>query len=271
MGARVPLHLTPHLARLGDPIEMHPFDHVAPQRFAIFPGRGAGGPHALHIGSPLLDERILFGAHLVLVLVLKRPIAPLQRLALFQGRFPWGFECTGDEPVRAIDRLIPALRSLPVILRWLELQSPLLTRRSAITLQRVPGTHRQVHLGWGHGAQQERRDRLIDPFGAHALTRRTALVVVGLRTGVGGGTLVPGRIVLETPFAPAAAADDNALEQRRAFAGGATAVRTIPMGAQEGLMRDTLLPRNVRGKSLVSAHGPVLERPQSGLGFARGR
>src|SRR5262249_23132936 len=77
-----------------------------------------------HIGSPLLDERILFGAHLVLVLVLKRPIAPLQRLALFQGRFPWGFECTGDEPVRGIDRLIPALRSLPVILRWLELQSP---------------------------------------------------------------------------------------------------------------------------------------------------
>jgi hypothetical protein len=178
----------------------------------------------------------------VLVLVLTRTLAPLQCLALLQSRVPLGFECTGDEPVRRIDRLITVRRSWPVILRVVELQAPLLTRRSAIALQRVQGTHRQVHLGWCHGAQKERRHRRIDPCGAHALTRRASLIVVGLITGIGGGSLFSGRIVLDAHCASAAATEDNALEQGCPCTGGTTAVRTVPVGAEEGLVRAKLLP-----------------------------
>src|SRR5919198_1013463 len=44
MGTRMPLHINPNLARLGDPIEMDPFDQVAQQRFAVFHGGGAQTP-----------------------------------------------------------------------------------------------------------------------------------------------------------------------------------------------------------------------------------
>src|SRR5262249_16295131 len=124
-------------------------------------------------------------------------------------------------------------------------------------------------LGRRHGLEKELRHRGVHAVRAHALTLRPAFGLIRLITGVGRGAFFACGIVLDAHFAATAATEDHPLEQSGAFAGWPAPVRAVPIGMQDVLMLDKLLPGDLGWEGSLEADGPRRPRPELGFRFAR--
>ena len=232
----------------------------------VSPERGEVCGERADLGLLLVGERPGAGVGGALVLVLG--VGEFSQLVV-----PVGFELVGDEPVGRVHGEVAAASSLGGVLGALHAHLPdpvgMLGAVGELGGDREGGLDRQ----WGELFEHEAGDGGVDAGAADRLARRgagrdplTRAVIVRLRLAVAALVVADGH-----PLA-ALAADHQALQQRRSFAGRAGATFLIAVGGGVGGERlqvsFVLLEGDVSRMRVFDQHRPLVARLVNCAGVA---
>ena len=191
-----------------------------------------------------------------------------------QGGVPVGFEGFGDEPVGGVDGEVAAAGQVGVVAGALDVGGAQGVGFGGAVLEF--GGDGQGGFGGQRGelADQELADLLVESVPGDDGARRVPVGDAVALAHVGGRLLAAAGVVADGHPVAAAAADDDALQQRGAFAGwtgGAVGAVRGGVGGQPGEVGLVLLHGDVSGVGAGDERDPFLARQSGGDCLAAGQ
>ena len=253
----------------GDVGEQQPGDALA------FAGGGGGVvPDRGQVGDQLADPGFLGVGELPGV-VLAGLLAGVLGLAQGAQRgVPVGFEGVGDEPVGGVDGEVAAAGQVGVVAGALDVRGA----------QRVGLVGAVLELGGdgeggfdgqrGEGVDEQLPDPLVEAGAGDGLADPAAVRDAVALADVGGDLLVAALVVADGHALPAGPADDDALQQRGAFAGrpgGPVPAVRGGVGGQAGAVGVVLVQGDVSGVGAGDEGDPFLAGQRGAGQFPAGQ
>ena len=239
-----------------------------------FSHRGGGVvPDAGQVGDELADPGLLGAGELPGLLLAGGVVGGLGVGQCAQGGVPVGFEGAGDEPVGGVDGEVAAAGQVGVVAGALDVGGAQRVGFGCAVLELGGDLEGGFDGQRGEGVDEQLADALVEGVpgnqGAGAAPVFDAVAVAG----VGGQFLAAAGVVADGHPQPAAAADDDALQQRGAFAGrpgGAVAAVGGGVGCQAGEVGVVLVQGDVSGVGAGDEGDPLLPGQHSGGGLPVG-
>ena len=229
----------------GDVGEQQPGDALA------FAGRGGGVvPDRGQVGDELLDPGFLGVGELPGVVLAGVVVGVLGLGEGTEGGVPVGFEGAGDEPVGGVDGEVAAAGQVGVVAGALDVGGAQGVGLSGAVLQLGSDGEGGFDGERGEGADEQPPDLLVQSGAGDGLADPAGVLDAVALAHVGGDLLVAALVVADGHALPAASADDDALQERGAFAGRpGGAVRTVRcgVGGQPGAVGVVLVQGDVSG------------------------
>src|SRR6266567_4159028 len=240
-----------------------------------FAHRGGGvGPDAGQVCDEPGDLVLLGGGERAGVLLAGFVVGGLGVVERAEGGVPAGFECAGDEPVGGVDGEVAAAGQVGVVAGALDVGGAQRVGLGGALLELGGDLEGGFDGQRGEGVDEQLADALVEGVpgnqGAGAAPVFDAVAVAG----VGGQFLAAAGVVADGHPQPAAAADDDALQEGGAFAGwpgGAVAAVRGGVGRQPGDVGLVLVQGDVSGVGAGDEGGPLVAGKLDAAAFPAGQ